>query len=84
MNERRIEACGAIGKAHIVSARLERAVNSLGSDLRGEPLPEDGPKEVARAAAAFNAMSRVFEKDTGSPLCVTDAYRSLATRPCSR
>jgi signal transduction histidine kinase len=39
-------------------ARLEHAANSLGSDLRGEPLPEDGPKEVARAAAAFNAMQR--------------------------
>ncbi|KRR27744.1 hypothetical protein CQ14_29355 [Bradyrhizobium lablabi] len=39
-------------------ARLERAANSLGSDLRREPLPEDGPKEVARAAAAFNAMQR--------------------------
>jgi signal transduction histidine kinase len=38
--------------------RLERAANSLGSDLRGEPLPEDGPKEVARAATAFNAMRR--------------------------
>jgi signal transduction histidine kinase len=39
-------------------ARLERAANSLGSDLRGEPLPEDGPKEVSRAATAFNAMQR--------------------------
>ena len=39
-------------------ARLERAANSLGSELRGELLPEDGPKEVARAATAFNAMQR--------------------------
>jgi signal transduction histidine kinase len=38
--------------------RLERAANSLGPDLRGAPLPEDGPKEVARAATAFNAMQR--------------------------
>jgi signal transduction histidine kinase len=38
--------------------RLERAANTLGSDLRGAPLPEDGPKEVARAATAFNAMQR--------------------------
>ena len=38
--------------------RLERAANSLGSDLRAAPLPEDGPKEVARAATAFNAMQR--------------------------
>src|SRR5262249_16789827 len=39
-------------------ARLERAANSLGSDLRGAPLPEDGPKEVERVATAFNAMQR--------------------------
>jgi signal transduction histidine kinase len=39
-------------------ARLERAANGLGSDLHGERLPEDGPKEVARAAAALNAMQR--------------------------
>jgi signal transduction histidine kinase len=39
-------------------ARLECAANSLGSDLRGELLPEDGPTEVARAATAFNAMQR--------------------------
>ena len=39
-------------------ARLEHVANRLGSDLRGEPLPEDGPKEVARAATAFNAMQR--------------------------
>jgi signal transduction histidine kinase len=39
-------------------ARLERAAKNLGSDLRGAPLPEDGPKEVARAATAFNAMQR--------------------------
>ena len=30
------------------------------------------------AAAAFNAMSLAYEKDTGSPICVTDSYRSLA------
>jgi len=39
-------------------ARLERAANSLGSDLRGELLPENGPKEVARTAIAFNVMQR--------------------------
>ena len=30
------------------------------------------------AAAAFNAMSLAYERDTGSPICVTDSYRSLA------
>jgi signal transduction histidine kinase len=39
-------------------ARLQRAADALGPELSGTPLPEDGPKEVARAAAAFNAMQR--------------------------
>ncbi|HYN30650.1 MAG TPA: M15 family metallopeptidase [Dermatophilaceae bacterium] len=30
-----------------------------------------------RPAAAFNAMSQAYAKETGSPLCVTDSYRSL-------
>ena len=30
-----------------------------------------------RAAAAFNALSQAFAKATGTPLCVTDSYRSL-------
>ena len=30
------------------------------------------------AAAAFNAMSIAYQKDSGSPLCVTDSYRSYA------
>lgn len=30
------------------------------------------------AAAAFNALSQAYEKDTGSPICVTDSYRSYA------
>lgn len=30
------------------------------------------------AAAAFNALSRAYEKDAGKPLCVTDSYRSLS------
>ncbi len=29
------------------------------------------------AAAAFNALSQAYERDTGSPICVTDSYRSL-------
>ena len=39
-------------------SRLRRAADALGSDPNGVPLPEDGPDEVARAAAAFNAMQR--------------------------
>ena len=36
--------------------RLAMAADALGASLHGETIPEDGPSEVARAAAAFNAM----------------------------
>ena len=38
------------------------------------------PGEYLRQApaAAFNALSRAYQRDTGSPLCVTDAYRPYA------
>ncbi|KGN29819.1 hypothetical protein N798_12470 [Knoellia flava TL1] len=31
-----------------------------------------------RAAAAFNAMSQAYARQTGSPICVTDSYRTLS------
>lgn len=37
-------------------SQLAQAADSLGPDLRAEPLPENGPTEVARASTAFNAM----------------------------
>ncbi len=33
---------------------------------------------IPEAAAAFNAMSKAFAKDTGQLICVTDGYRSFA------
>jgi signal transduction histidine kinase len=39
-------------------ARLAAAADELGPDLRGAVLDERGPREVARAAVAFNAMQR--------------------------
>jgi len=39
-------------------AQLARAADTLGPELHGAPLAEDGPVEVARAARAFNAMQR--------------------------
>jgi signal transduction histidine kinase len=38
--------------------QLAHAADALGPELKGSPLPEDGPLEVARAAVAFNAMQR--------------------------
>jgi signal transduction histidine kinase len=39
-------------------AQLAAAADRLGPDLKGEVLDEDGPREVAHAAQAFNAMQR--------------------------
>jgi D-alanyl-D-alanine carboxypeptidase len=30
------------------------------------------------AAAAFNALSLAYQRDTGTPICITDSYRSFA------
>ncbi len=38
-------------------ATLARAAEALGRDVNAPPLPEDGPTEVATAAAAFNTMA---------------------------
>lgn len=37
-------------------SRLAHAAQALGEDLNREPLPEEGPVEVRRAAIAFNRM----------------------------
>jgi signal transduction histidine kinase len=39
-------------------ARLAKAADELGPDLKGRELEEEGPSEVAHAARAFNAMQR--------------------------
>ncbi len=40
--------------------------------LFGDPAQSLRPS----AAAAFNAMSVAYQKDSGSPICITDSYRS--------
>jgi len=37
---------------------LAQAAQALGEDIARPPLPEDGPREVRQAAAAFNTMQR--------------------------
>ena len=65
-------------------ARLERAANSLRSDLRGEPLPEDGPKEVARAAAALNAMQRRIAEQVAERIQILAAISHDLQTPITR
>jgi signal transduction histidine kinase len=65
-------------------ARLERAANGLGPDLRGEPLPEDGPKEVARAAAALNAMQRRIAEQVAERIQILAAISHDLQTPITR
>jgi signal transduction histidine kinase len=65
-------------------ARLERAANSLGSDLRGELLPEDGPQEVARAATAFNAMQRRIAEQVAERIQILAAISHDLQTPITR
>jgi signal transduction histidine kinase len=65
-------------------ARLEHAANSLGSDLRGEPLPEDGPQEVARAATAFNAMQRRIAEQVAERIQILAAISHDLQTPITR
>jgi HAMP domain-containing protein len=64
--------------------RLERAANSLSSDLRGEPIPEDGPKEVARAATAFNAMQRRIAEQVAERIQILAAISHDLQTPITR
>jgi signal transduction histidine kinase len=65
-------------------ARLEFAANGLGSDLRGEPLPEDGPQEVARVATAFNAMQRRIAEQVAERIQILAAISHDLQTPITR
>jgi signal transduction histidine kinase len=64
--------------------RLEHAANTLGSDLGGEPLPEDGPQEVARAANAFNAMQRRIAEQVAERIQILAAISHDLQTPITR
>ena len=65
-------------------ARLEHAANSLGPDLRGELLPENGPKEVARTAAAFNVMQRRIAEQVAERIQILAAISHDLQTPIAR
>jgi signal transduction histidine kinase len=65
-------------------ARLEQAANRLGSDLRGEPLPENGPKEVARTATAFNVMQRRIAEQVAERIQILAAISHDLQTPITR
>ena len=47
----------AVRRLTVPVATLAAAAERLGRDVNAAPLPEDGPSEVAQAAAAFNTMA---------------------------
>ena len=47
----------AVRRLTVPVATLAAAAERLGRDVNAPPLPEDGPQEVAKAAAAFNTMA---------------------------
>ncbi|MCL7713266.1 ATP-binding protein [Stenotrophomonas mori] len=58
----------AYAVARIACAPLQRladAATELGQDLQREPLPVAGPREVRRAAEAFNAMQQRLQRHLG-------------------
>ena len=64
--------------------RLEHAAGSLGPDLRGEPLPEDGPQEVARAATALNAMQQRIAEQVAERIQILAAISHDLQTPITR
>jgi len=52
----------AVRQATAPLQRLAEASEVLGTSMRCEPIGEDGPLEVARAAVAFNAMGRQIKE----------------------
>ena len=65
-------------------AQLADAADKLGPDLRAPRLPENGPREVARASTAFNAMQqRIAEhlaERTGILAAISHDLQSPITR----
>jgi hypothetical protein len=86
-----VEASRHLRKAMVVpGVALDGSVKACGTNEQLYPngqIPAAGlcplygaPAQSLRpsAAAAFNAMSLAYQRDSGAPLCVADSYRSLA------
>jgi signal transduction histidine kinase len=64
--------------------RLAEAAEILGASLHCEPLPEDGPSEVARAATAFNAMQRQIKDHLAERVQILAAISHDLQTPITR
>jgi signal transduction histidine kinase len=64
--------------------RLVEAAESLGASMQCEPIAEDGPVEVARAAAAFNAMGRRIKEHLAERVRILAAISHDLQTPITR
>jgi signal transduction histidine kinase len=64
--------------------RLAEAAEALGTSMRCEPIAEDGPLEVARAAAAFNAMGRRIKEHLAERVRILAAISHDLQTPITR
>jgi signal transduction histidine kinase len=74
----------AVREATKPLARLADAADALGPDLQGQPLAEDGPKEVAHAAKAFNAMQRRIAEHVAERVRILAAISHDLQSPITR
>ena len=74
----------AVRQATATLQRLAEAAEELGTSMQCEPIAEDGPLEVARAAAAFNAMGRRIKEHLAERVRILAAISHDLQTPITR
>ena len=74
----------AVRQATAPLQRLAEAATELGASMQCEPIAEDGPLEVARAAAAFNAMGRRIKEHLAERVRILAAISHDLQTPITR
>lgn len=64
--------------------QLANAADALGTAQPGAPMPADGPREVAHAAAAFNAMQRRIRRHLDERMQILAAVSHDLQTPITR
>lgn len=64
--------------------QLADAADALGTARQGPPLPEDGPREVARATAAFNGMQQRIQAHMAERMQILAAVSHDLQTPITR
>ncbi|MFL6658534.1 MAG: ATP-binding protein, partial [Massilia sp.] len=74
----------AVRQATAPLHRLAEAATELGTSMHCEPIAEDGPLEVAKAAAAFNAMGRRIKEHLAERVRILAAISHDLQTPITR